>query len=185
MERLQPLSPEEASSPQKALLEQLPAMKLFRTMAHAPEVTQGFVQYGSAILFNSQLDPIWREIVILAVAHYRHNDYEIHEHERIAGDVGCPRDKVVALREAKQPWDLEIFDEQEKRLMRYALDMVADGAPSDESYAAVSEFLSPQEIVELTLCVAFYWGAAMFIDAFGLTPEQADFSDNVKIPEAK
>jgi len=183
MKRLQPLTIETANEAQRAILELVPPLKLFRTMSYAPEALQGFAGHGAALLFKTKLDPVWREIVILVVAHARGNDYEIKEHERIAGEVGCPREKVEALRKPGNPWEQPPFSAQEAALANFAIEMVKQRAPSDEAYGAVAAFLEPQELVELVMCVAYYYAAAMFLDTFAIEPEAAGFDDGVKVAD--
>lgn len=183
MERLQPLTLESASAEQRLVFDQIPPLKLFRTMCHAPEALMGFAGHGAALLFKTKLNPVWREIVILVVAHARGNDYEIKEHERIAGEVGCPRDKVEALRQPGKPWRREPFSREEAALANFAIEMVNQRSPSDEAYSAVAAFLEPRELVELVMCVAYYYAAAMFLDTFAIEPEAAGFNDGVKVAD--
>ena len=183
MQRLQPLTIETANEAQRAVLELVPPLKLFRTMSYAPEALQGFAGHGAALLFKTKLNPVWREIVILVVAHARDNAYEITEHERIAREVGCPPEKIDALRASGTPWEGEPFSREESALARFAIEMVHQRAPTDQTYGAVAAFLDPQELVELVLCVAYYHAAAMFLDAFAIEPEAAGFDDGVKVAD--
>jgi alkylhydroperoxidase family enzyme len=183
MNRLQPLTHESASAEQRLVLDQVPPLKLFRTMCHAPEALMGFATHGAALLFKTKLDPVWREIVILVVAHARGNDYEIREHERIAGEVGCPREKVEALRKPDSPWQRQPFSAEEAALANFAIEMLNQRAPSDEAYGAVAAFLEPRELVELVMCVAYYYAAAMFLDTFAIEPEAAGFDEGVKVAD--
>ena len=183
MKRLQPLTTETANAAQRAVLELVPPLKLFRTMSYAPEALQGFAGHGAALLFKTKLDPVWREIVILVVAHARGNDYEITEHERIAREVGCPLEKVEALRATGSPWDSAPFSREESALARFAIEMVQQQAPTDETYSAVAALLGPQELVELVMCIAYYYAAAMFLDAFAIEPEAVGFDDGVKVAD--
>ncbi|MEM1111587.1 MAG: carboxymuconolactone decarboxylase family protein [Pseudomonadota bacterium] len=201
MTRIQPLVEAAADEQQIEMLKALPDMQLFRTLAYAPAVARGFVAHGISLLYESSLDPIWRELVILAIAHERNNRYEINEHERIALEVNCPLEKIEFLRSRadarvsntigsdKRASNKSHSDEtasdvltlEENTLIGFAMEMVREGAPTDAAYARVAAILSEQEMVELVACIAFYWGAAMFIDAFALEPEADGHDDNVKI----
>ncbi len=181
MDRLQPLELQDADEAQRAVLELLPPLKLFRIMAHAPQAATGFATHGAKLLYETTLDPQWRELVILVVAHRLDSEYEIHEHERIAREVGCPDKKIAALHSPDEIAAAESLSIEEKALATFALQMIDAGSPDAASYAAVAEFLSPQELVELVLCVAFYQGAALFMSTFGIEPEADDFSGGVSM----
>lgn len=181
MGRLQELELNNADESQREVLALLPPLKLFRVMAHAPQAAMGFATHGARILYETALDPVWRELVILVVAHRLGSDYEIQEHERIAREVGCPGQKIAALRSVDCIAASEAFTQQEKALASFALQMLDDQSPDNASYAAVAEFLSPQELVELVLCVAFYQGAALFMSTFGIEPEADDFTGGVSM----
>ena len=68
-------------------------------------------------------------------------------------------------------------------MARFAIEMVQQQAPTDETYSAVAALLGPQELVELVMCIAYYYAAAMFLDAFAIEPEAAGFDDGVKVAD--
>ena len=179
MERLQPVDLKHLASREREELEALPPLKLIRTMAHAPAVLRGFLGHGAAILYETRLDPRWRELVILAVAHHLKSDYEIHEHERIGKEVGCEPEKIAALRDADPERTLAPLSPEEAALVRFARDTLEAGRPSDDCYRAAAAILSEPELVELTACIAFYQAAALFLATFDITPEADDFDGGV------
>jgi alkylhydroperoxidase family enzyme len=181
MPRIQPCDPANASELQNTLLRELPGLMLFRVMAHAPEATLGFATQGRALLTQTRLDAQWRELVILTVAHRLGSDYEINEHERIAVEVGCSFAKVEALRDNAPESAADILSQQELALCRFAVQCVEQRRPAEDVFASVSAFLDDQELVELVLCIAFYQGAALFLEVFDIDPEAEGFDDNVKL----
>jgi len=181
MARLAPYDPATASETQKAVMAEVPSLQLFRIMAHAPEALMGFAMHGRAILTQTSLDPCLRELVILAVAHSLGSAYELNEHERIAQEVGCARDKVKALRPDSVPSEREVLTMDEQLACAFARECITEGRPGEETFQRVRAFLSEQELVELVLTIAYYQGAALFISAFDIEVESSDFDDNVKL----
>jgi len=181
MSILEPLGHDKADEAQREVLELLPPLKLFRIMAHAPQAAIGFATHGAKILYETRLNPQWRELVILTVAHRVESAYEVHEHERIAREVGCSDEKISDLHELDRLDESSALTSEEKTLAAFALQMVDHRSPDDTTYAAVAELLSPQELVELVLCIAFYQGAALFMSTFGIEPEADDFTGGVSM----
>lgn len=181
MPRIEPYDPSTATPVQKAVMEQVPGLMLFRVMAHAPEALVGFATQGRALLTETLLDPVLRELVILTVAHAVDSAYEINEHERIAAKLGAAPEKIAALRPGNEAQIAAALTQAEQQARRFALQCVADGNADDATFAAMRESYSAQELVELVLCIAFYQGAALFLRVFGIEPEAADFDDNVKL----
>jgi alkylhydroperoxidase family enzyme len=181
MARIAPYDPESASEIQKAVMAQVPSLKLFRLMAHAPEALVGFAMHGKAILTQTSLDPCLRELVILAVAHSVGSDYELNEHERIAQEVGCSREKVEALRPDSTAAEHDVLTENEQAACAFARECIARRRPEETTFQRVRAFLSDQALVELVLTIAYYQGAALFISSFDIEVESPDFEDNVKL----
>jgi alkylhydroperoxidase family enzyme len=95
-------------------------LNLYRMLPHATTVAPGFLKMGGAILRDSAIDPVLREIVILRVGFLSKASYETHQHKRVARNVGVTDAKIAAL-ENDQP-DSDAFTPLEKLVIRYADD---------------------------------------------------------------
>jgi len=72
------------------------------------------------------------------------------QHEAIGRAVGMTDEQVEACR-AGDPGDV---------VLRFTEEVVRDATPSDETFAAMTERFSAQEIVELVLVIGQYMGLA-------------------------
>jgi alkylhydroperoxidase family enzyme len=105
------------------------------------------MEYGAVLLRDLQLDPVVREQAILRVAALTPGaEYEWVQHEAIGRAVGMTDAMIEACRKG-EPNDL---------VLRFTEEVVRDSTPSDATFAAISERLSPREIVELILVIGQY-----------------------------
>jgi len=149
----------------QAVLASLPKANIFRMMAHAETALDPFNRMGGALLRRGTLDPVLREIAIVRVGHLSRARYEIAQHEAIARDVGTPEAKIAAIATGA---DAAIFNDQEKAVLRFTDDVVANVRASDANLKALRAFLDPRQVVELTLCVGFYMMVSRFLETTGV-----------------
>jgi 4-carboxymuconolactone decarboxylase len=122
-------------------------LNVFRLLANADTAFRPFMRYGLALLRDLEVDPVVREQAILRVAALTPGaEYEWVQHEAIGRAVGMTDEQVEACRSA-DPDDL---------VLRFTEEVVRDAAPSDETFAAMSERFGPRQIVELLLVIGQY-----------------------------
>ena len=98
MARLPFIDPNDVPGALGDLLRSRPPLDLYRVLPHAPEVAEGFLALGGAILRRASLPPDLRELVILRVGALSKAHYEIHQHRRIGGRLRVrsrPQDGVA------------------------------------------------------------------------------------------
>ena len=136
-----------ARLPYAEIPERTPKLNIFRLLANSEPVFKPFMRYGLALLRDTTLDPVVREQAILRVAALTPGaEYEWVQHEAIGRAVGMTDEQVEACRTG-DPGDL---------VLRFTEEVVRDASPSDATFAAISERLSPREIVELILVIGQY-----------------------------
>jgi 4-carboxymuconolactone decarboxylase len=158
--RLPYVDPEQAPEPVREAFERLPPLNIFRLLAHAKTCFRPFLRLGEAILTRQELDPRFRELAILRVARLTPAEYEWVQHVAIARAVGVTDAQIEALERG----DAEAFSGDERLVVRFTDQVVRDAKPDDATFAAVSERLSPREIVELTLTVGYYMAIARVME---------------------
>lgn len=167
MSRLPELPPESMSQAVREVYERLPVkLAVFRTMAHAETCFRPLLALGTAILGATRLDPRWRELAILRVAALSGARYEWTQHVAIALAVGVSRDRIEAIERGEL--ESPVFDEVERRVLRFTTELVRDVRVSDPTFVAVRERLSDREIVELVLAVGYYMMVARLLETAGL-----------------
>ena len=149
--------PDPAESPEsvREALAGLPPLNIFRMLSHAETAVRPFLRFGGAVVTRLELDPRLRELAILQVAMQAQARYEWVQHAAIAGEVGVSAEQIAAV-ERGEIATADSLNEIERAVLRFTSEVLAGPRVSDETFAAVSERLSPREIVELLLTVGEY-----------------------------
>jgi 4-carboxymuconolactone decarboxylase len=129
----------------------VPKANIFRLLANADTVFVPWARYGLALLRDTVVDPVVREQAILRVAALTPGaEYEWVQHEAIGRAVGMTDAEIEACRTG----------DADDVVLRFTEEVVRDATPSDETFAAMTERFSAQEIVELLLVIGQYMGLA-------------------------
>jgi 4-carboxymuconolactone decarboxylase len=129
----------------------VPKANIFRLIANADTLFEPWARYGLALLRDTVVDPVVREQAILRVAALTPGaEYEWVQHEAIGRAVGMTDEQIEACRSG----------DAGEVVLRFTEEVVRDAAPSDETFAAMTERFSAQEIVELLLVIGQYMGLA-------------------------
>ena len=124
-------------------------------MAHAQTALVPWLRWAAVLLSELKLDPVLRELAILRVARLTPGaEYEWVQHAAIATAVGATEEQVAALKRDEP--EAECFSGDEQAVLRFTSEVVTDARAGDETFAAISEILSPQEIVELLMVIGQY-----------------------------
>lgn len=150
-------------------------LNLYRMLPHATTVAPGFLKMGGAILRDSAIDPVLREIAILRVGFLSKATYETHQHKRVARNVGVSDAKIAAL-ENDQP-DSNAFSPLEKLVMRYTDDVVANVKASTALFDELLAQLDHRRMAELTLTIGFYMMVSRFLENFEVDIEPQAMPD--------
>jgi alkylhydroperoxidase family enzyme len=152
MARIQPLDPAQAPDDVREALENLPPLNIFRTLAHAETAFRPFLRFGGAVLGRMELDPVVRELAILAVANEAEAEYEWIQHVAIGKAVGVTDSQVAALELA----DMHPFTAPQQAAIELAACVVRGSRVSDDLWDRVRAQFSDREIVELLLAIGNY-----------------------------
>lgn len=128
-------------------------INLFKALAHSEKIARDWNRFGTTLLYKGQLRADWRELAIIRVGELAQSAYELAAHRAIGRNAGLTAEQVEAVADWK---DAGVFDEQELAILRFTDEVALNFAASDEAYAAVAEFLTDEQIVELTVNVGFY-----------------------------
>jgi alkylhydroperoxidase family enzyme len=127
-------------------------LNIFRAMSHSPEVLLRFMRFGSYLLENGKVDPKLRELAILRVGWLTRSQYEFSQHIAFGRRVGLSDAQIKGVgRPAEGP-----YDERERAVLAYAGELTAASAATDDTFAAVRDFMDEEQIVELTIVIGFY-----------------------------
>ena len=171
MARIPYVDPADAPEKVADLLQQLPAMNVFRMLAHAAPEFRRFVAFSDALLRKSAVDKWLLELAILRVGHLSSAPYEIQQHEPMAAAVGGTAEKIAAI--ASWP-GTDVFDEVETLILRYTDDVVANVRASDATFRPLAERMDHQQMVELTMGIGCYMMVSRLLNTFDVDLEAAD-----------
>ncbi len=157
----------------QALLTKLPAINIFRMLAHNSGVLEGIAVLGNALLVEGQLDPVLREIAIIRTGVLYNSFYEVHQHQRIGRQLGMSDALLSAIHEGAEA---VAFSELQRQVMRLTDDLVHNSRASDATFTPLLELLPHAQLIELVTCVGFYTMISNLLNTFAVdieTPEQS------------
>jgi alkylhydroperoxidase family enzyme len=130
-------------------------INLFQALVNSPNAARAFSGLGQFIRFGSKLDPRLRELAILQVGWLARSPYEWSHHVKIGHDFGVTDDDIRALIDdtAGKPATLDALT---KTVLLAAREMTTDGAMSHSSFATLQAGLGNEQVVDLTVTIAFY-----------------------------
>ena len=174
MARVPSLSRDTAGVDEKPLWDRLeverkvPTANIFRALANAPVLLDAFLSYANALRDGSVLSPKLRELAILAVGHTTDSEYEIAHHQAHGQKAGLSPEQLAAVPEFATS---ELFDDAERAVMALAQESTEKVAVSDATWSAAAAHLGDQELVELTLTIAWYNSGVRIMGLLGIELE--------------
>ena len=161
MSRLPMIQPADMPEALARLVANRPPLNLYKVLANAPVAAQGFMALGGALLRESSLEPVLRELVILRVGALSEAAYEVHQHRRVAAVAGASPDKIAAaLRER----DGSALDELERAVLAFTDAVVHEVKAPEHLFDAVAKRLDDRQVSELILTIGFYMLVCRFLE---------------------
>jgi alkylhydroperoxidase family enzyme len=159
MARLPYLTREDLSEKDREIFDRLieerknPVGNIFRMLAHTPNLLRRFLALGGELRNGTELDPKLRELALMTVGRLTHAEYEFTHHWNLARQVGVSREQLEHLDEFETS---PLFNEQERIVMRYALEATMNVAVGDATFEALRKSLGTRRLMEVVQNVAFY-----------------------------
>lgn len=138
---------------------------IFRMMAHSPDYLLQYCRLGGAIRHKGELDPVIRELAITRTGILCEAPYEVAAHKRIGTNVGVTNVQNAALDDWK---NANCFDETQRAALAFTDEVVKRQKPTDATFKAIAERLTPGALVELQLSIGFYIMTSKFLETFGV-----------------
>lgn len=126
---------------------------IHRIVANAPNLLRRFLGLANELRNGTRLDPKLRELALMTVGRLTGAEYEFVHHWNIALRVGVTREQLEHLADFHNS---PRFNEQERAVMRYAVEATRNVKVDDVAFDALRGFLDNQRIMELVMNVAFY-----------------------------
>ena len=143
-------------------------LNIHRVAGLAPKLLRAQATYARAMRDEASLPRDFQELIILRIAQVNDSAYEQSVHRPIARACGAPQEKIDALAAWQQS---PVYDVRERAAFGY-VDQAARSCEVDDAvFATLRQHFSPQEIVELTVLVAWYVGNARFVRALRIVSD--------------
>lgn len=141
--------------------------EVFRVVSIGRGVLRRFLFYSGRLMPFGKLERRQTELVILRAAAICRAHYEWSQHQPIGRKAGLSADEIAAIgageAEALPPHDATLMSAVDELLESHVL--------SDQTFDALSEFLSPPLILEFCLLAGHYAGLAGALNTFGVELE--------------
>jgi 4-carboxymuconolactone decarboxylase len=153
--RLPYLDPDDAEPEVADLLRRAPDLGIFRMVANAQGVFRAWMRFGGAVLNSDEFDPLLREFAITRVAAMSPGaEYEWVQHAAITLEVGGTQPQLDAIQRGEL--DADVLGPDGRLVVGFTTQVVRDGAPDEETLAAMSARFSTREIIHLLLLIGQY-----------------------------
>jgi alkylhydroperoxidase family enzyme len=139
----------------------------FQLTAHQPESLAAFIDYTDAT--KRALPDDLAEVVALTVATSTGNDYERHQHERLALKLGLAKEWVASV-ERLDPDNGDLTLEQ-RATQRWVLAVLKDhGRGTEVEVDGLVRGLGPKTAIAVALMCGRYVAHATIANSFGIQP---------------
>jgi AhpD family alkylhydroperoxidase len=145
-------------------------LNLYRVLAHAPGVCEGWLHLFTEIRQRAKLDARTRELAILLVAVINGADYEYQSHVPFALQAGMTQAQLDDL----PRWqDSPLFSERERAVLAYTDAMTRHVHVPDAVFAQIRPHVDDRELVELTTTIGGYNLVSRVLEALQI-PREAE-----------
>jgi alkylhydroperoxidase family enzyme len=168
-ERVAPLPPDERDEQQAELVRYAGnEYGVYTTLVRHPDLFKDFLALGRRLLRLSSLEPRDREMLILRTAYRCRARYEWSHHDVIGRRAGLTDADLAVLSSDTVGPDVPPAT---ALLIRAADELVGDHVLSDDTWAALSEAYSQNQVIEICMLVGEYGMLAGALNSLGVQIE--------------
>ena len=143
-------------------------INLMLTTGHAPKFASVLVATASTIRFETSTPRRLIELVIFRTAQIVGSDYELNQHRRLMEMCGYSDQQIAEVAE----WHRStFFDDKQRAMLGYVDQMANGGNVDDPTFAELSRFFTPQQIVEISYTVGAYYSTGLLTRALKIRLE--------------
>jgi 4-carboxymuconolactone decarboxylase len=151
----------------KDALDQHAPVNVYRMITHSPGLAPGFFAMADAMFQANSLPPQLRELAIIRVGHVYRADYEIYQHERIAGWVGLSAEAIAAAGTGAT----EGLAAEEAAILTWTDSLLHNHTLSGPEREDALKLLTVTQLADLVLTVGFYQLVCNFLNTFEVTSD--------------
>jgi alkylhydroperoxidase family enzyme len=143
-------------------------LNVFKVLANSPVVGGNVMKLITSFITNGSLSPNLRELVILRVADLSRANYIRTQHVPIGLLAGLTQDQLDMLNQWK---DSTAFSDQERAVLQYIDEVAQEIRVSEETFNAVKDIFTEEQVVELTILIGCYGMIARILEALDVELE--------------
>jgi alkylhydroperoxidase family enzyme len=143
-------------------------LNLHLALGHAPKMALARRAVANAIRYDAVTPRLLRELAIVRTAQIVGSDYELNQHVPMALAAGLTGAQLDALPSWRTS---DLFDDKQRAVLAYVEQVARGGEVDDATFAALARLFTPQEIVEITITAASYYGTGLVIKALRIEVE--------------
>lgn len=146
-------------------------LNIFKVFGHAPELGKAFTDSVMAMLKDSELDWVTKELIILKATHRNECQYCVVQHEAVSKRLGISEEKIADIGDDRYKTSSH-FSDSEKSLLDLTVQIGVDAnAVSTELWDRLHKYFTEPQIVEATYVITQYIAISKFGDALGVVLE--------------
>lgn len=129
-------------------------INLYRVLLHSPTLALAWLQFNSAVRFQTGLSADLRELAILRVAILNGAEYQVRIHgPKYAREAGLSEERIAALGK----WQAsDLYTPSQRAMLAYADAMTQAIEVSDAAHSELARHFSERQVVELTVLIGAY-----------------------------
>lgn len=137
----------------------------FLAWLHSPGLAEPAQRLGAFCRYDTQLDTIESELLILCVAAHFQCLGEQQIHEPIAKEAGLSEDEVSKIRNKRS---VSFKSPRMAMLQKFAYQLLDEKRVDNETFEAMHDALGTQSLVEVVGIIGYYSFVAMTLNAFDM-----------------
>ena len=143
-------------------------INLTLTTGHAPKFARASGGMAFAIRFETSTPRRLIELVIFRTAQIVGSDYELNQHRPLMKMCGYNDQQIAEVAD----WRLStFFDEKQRAVLGYVEQMANGGNVDDPTFADLSRFFTPQQIIEISYTIGNYYSTGLLTKALKIQLE--------------
>lgn len=168
--RIAPVEPENFTPEQAELVGDWKHLVFSRVIVNNPKMYRSFVPHIEATIARTSLPPRDRQVIVLRSLAICNDSYEMAHHVTISRNAGITDEEIAAFRSG----DGECLTGFDRVLIKAAEELEADQMIADDTWSALAERYSVEQLMDVVFVAGCYQTMAMLTKTFGMQLEQGD-----------
>jgi 4-carboxymuconolactone decarboxylase len=166
--RFKPLTSEEMTPTQKALMDQVVSGKIeggaggpLNVLLRSPELGEGILRYGAYERFHTPLPPKLNELTALITIRHWTAQFPWYAHHRAARQAGLSEAVIGAIAQGKRPDGLQ---QDEQAVYDFCTELLRTTRVSDATFNSAKLQLGERGVVEIMGVIGYYQTVSMLLN---------------------